>query len=270
MLRYDIASAVGRQPALNSLKDQKTVIDLLNRVLPEDGGPARAIPQAERPGVASPELIAAIVQFQTKNVPASFRDGRVDPHEATIRKLNELARSFFPVDPLVFPKDDPVVFSQPIEPTPVQKRLSDSFKIRLLGSLSGGVSALAGDTQYFHIWDPANGVASVYFRAAAGAQLPIPKLPGSFTIPGPWNSFTTKKPRNVGAFGGVSSFGSYGGLAWTKNMLSINVGPGDEFVVVNPMETGFTIGVGGSGTLGPFVKAWWYGVGTGGVSEYTG
>src|SRR5262245_9768773 len=100
-----IGSAVGRQPALNSLRDQQTVRDLLMRVWPQDGGPDFIIPNPDSAGSVSPELQRAIEKFQKKNVPPIYQDGRVDPNAMTIRKLNELARHTFAVDPsdLSFP-----------------------------------------------------------------------------------------------------------------------------------------------------------------------
>lgn len=100
-----IGSAVGRQPALNSVKDQQTIITLLHRILPQDGGTGTILPPPTVNGQATRESIAAIVKFQNQNVPPKFRDGRVDPHGFTLGKLNELARSVFPVDPFPFPVD---------------------------------------------------------------------------------------------------------------------------------------------------------------------
>lgn len=115
-----IGSAVGRQPALNSVKDQQTIITLLHRILPEDGGPGTILPPPSTNNQATQELIAAIVKFQNKNVPQRFRDGRVDPNGFTIGKLNELARSIFPVDPFPFPIDpiDPPTPPPPPLPPP--------------------------------------------------------------------------------------------------------------------------------------------------------
>jgi hypothetical protein len=105
MASINIGSAVGRQPALNSIADQQKIIGLLHRVLPQDGGPGTILPNPSRAGTASPELVAAILHFQRKNIDKQFQDGRVDPNRRTLRKLNELARNFFPGDPLVFPPD---------------------------------------------------------------------------------------------------------------------------------------------------------------------
>ncbi len=126
-----IGSAVGRQPALNSVKDQQTIITLLHRILPEDGGTGTILPPPTANGQASKEVIAAIVKFQNKNVPLKFRDGRVDPHGFTLGKLNELARSVFPVDPFPFPVD-PIDPPKPV-PKPLPPPPPTPAVIRILG-----------------------------------------------------------------------------------------------------------------------------------------
>lgn len=85
-----IASAVGRQ-SLNAAADQQTVLALLNRVPPHDGGPPRPLTEPVRAGAVGPALLAAIVAFQNKNADPPHRDGRVDPGGQTLRLLNALA-----------------------------------------------------------------------------------------------------------------------------------------------------------------------------------
>ena len=87
----DIQSAVGRQPALNSVRDQQTVQDLLNRISADKGGPVNPLRDHIRANFVSSSLQAAIVRFQAQNVDPPNRDGRVDRIGQTIRKLNELA-----------------------------------------------------------------------------------------------------------------------------------------------------------------------------------
>jgi hypothetical protein len=100
-----IGSAVGRQPALNAPKDQQTIITLLHRILPEDGGPGTILPPPTPGGLASQALIDAILNFQRKHAPKKFQDGRVDPHGFTLGKMNAFARSIFPIDPPDIPPD---------------------------------------------------------------------------------------------------------------------------------------------------------------------
>ena len=95
----DVQSAVGRQPALNSTRDQAVVQDLLNRIAADDGGPLTPLQEPIRANFVSSSLQAAIVRFQQQNVEPSKRDGRVDRVGQTIRKLNELATGTAPPTP---------------------------------------------------------------------------------------------------------------------------------------------------------------------------
>lgn len=88
-----IGSAVGRQPALNAITDQRAIIGLLNRIHHSQGGPMRPLPAPQRAGVASPELIAAILTFQNRHMEPRFRDSRVDPGGGTLAKLNAMANA---------------------------------------------------------------------------------------------------------------------------------------------------------------------------------
>jgi hypothetical protein len=88
-----IGSAVGRQPALNAITDQRAIIGLLNRIHHSQGGPMRPLPPPQRAGIASPELIAAILTFQTRHMEPRFRDSRVDPGGGTLAKLNAMAQA---------------------------------------------------------------------------------------------------------------------------------------------------------------------------------
>ncbi len=137
--RKTIASAVGRG-GLNRAADQQTIRDLLNRVLPQDGGPEGVITEPIIEHRIGPQLQAAIIKFQNKNVAPVFRDGRVDPNGPTLRELNELARTIFPVDPgeIVVPTDLPPVQLPPPSPKSTQ------FQIRMLGALSAGKGVIGG------------------------------------------------------------------------------------------------------------------------------
>src|SRR5688572_24063764 len=78
-----IGSAVGKQPALNSLRDQIAVIMLLARIPPADGGPTEPLYDPRTPGQADAALINAILRFQRAMaakglIPAAHCDGRVD------------------------------------------------------------------------------------------------------------------------------------------------------------------------------------------------
>jgi hypothetical protein len=91
MANTSIGSAVGAKPAPNLLEDQRRIRNLLRRVPFAKGGPILRIPEPERSGLISSELQAAILRFQVQNVPAQFRDGRIDPTGVTLRTMNALA-----------------------------------------------------------------------------------------------------------------------------------------------------------------------------------
>ena len=78
-----IGSAVGRQPSLNSVKDQITVTELLSRISPANGGPTWPLHDPKVPGQADSGLVNAILAFQRKMaskglIPPAYCDGRVD------------------------------------------------------------------------------------------------------------------------------------------------------------------------------------------------
>jgi hypothetical protein len=160
-----IGSAVGRQPALNSIKDQQTIINLLHRILPEDGGTGTILPPPSPNGQASRELIAAIVKFQNKNVPLKFRDGRVDPHGFTLGKLNALARSIFPVDPFPFPID-PIDPPKP-PPPPLPPPPPTPAVIRALGFTATNFT-IAGNASVSFSVGPTGGALARFFIVQDG------------------------------------------------------------------------------------------------------
>jgi len=80
-----IQSSVGSN-AVNFPADALVIQELLNMIAPSMGGPAPAL---EIDGIVGPETIAAISQFQTRQL--GFSDGRVDPNGQTLQKLNMLS-----------------------------------------------------------------------------------------------------------------------------------------------------------------------------------
>jgi peptidoglycan hydrolase-like protein with peptidoglycan-binding domain len=89
----------GTRQCHNTVGDQSIVIGLLNLIGRAQGG-RREMPLPGNPrwGVASPELYQAILQFQRVNHLSV--DGHVDPGQATLRKLDELASASAPGPPL--------------------------------------------------------------------------------------------------------------------------------------------------------------------------
>jgi hypothetical protein len=203
-----IGSAVGRQPALNSIRDQLTVITLLHRVLPEDGGPGSILPTPTG-SQASRELIDAILNFQKRHAPRKFQDGRVDPNGFTIRKLNELARSIFPVDPIIPPIDPfpppepkPKPPKPPLPPTPpfLASLGFSASSWRINGSatsLSFGVGPGGGGVGRFTLLEDGDPEPHLFDYAGISAGLgPFPfsaDISPSF-MPGVGTRIFTKKP----------------------------------------------------------------------------
>jgi hypothetical protein len=110
----EIQSAVGKQPALNAVRDQKVVQDLLNKISADKGGPLTPLIEPFRPNFVSRSLQEAIIRFQNQNVDPQNRDGRVDHVGQTIRKLNELAGSPSTPAPVVAKKT--TFHSKPLAP----------------------------------------------------------------------------------------------------------------------------------------------------------
>lgn len=84
-----IHAAVGTAPAPNNFQDVETIQSLLNQVPTNKGGPT---PLLDLDGITGPLTIGAIKKFQ--NFHFGHADGRVDPGQKTLAKLNE-----FDLDP---------------------------------------------------------------------------------------------------------------------------------------------------------------------------
>ncbi len=97
-----ISASVG-QGGTNRFIDVETVQSLLNQVPADSGGPS---PLLDTDGIVGPLTIAAIKKFQKFHL--GFQDGRVDPKNKTIAKLNE-----FDLDPA---KGNPVQFRPVVDP----------------------------------------------------------------------------------------------------------------------------------------------------------
>jgi peptidoglycan hydrolase-like protein with peptidoglycan-binding domain len=86
-----ITASVGTSPAPNRFQDVETIQSLLNQVPPNQGGPQ---PLLDLDGICGPLTTGAIRRFQQFQF--NFQDGRVDPNQRTLAKLNE-----FDLDPAV-------------------------------------------------------------------------------------------------------------------------------------------------------------------------
>lgn len=123
------------------------------------------------------------------------------------------------------------------------------FKIRMLGGLSAGKTPASGDVLFFQIWDYTNGLTAFYIYVGGGAS--VSPMPLSVTMKGPWNHFTTTNPMSVTDFDVNASFATWGGGPWTRNFLTLFPSEGSRITI--PMETGFTVGVGGGATSGEMI-----------------
>src|SRR5215471_1608009 len=99
----------GTRQCFNLVKDQQTVIKLLNRISTDDGGAAGNLtedPSFLQNGIVLEPLFEAILTFQKAQSGLSV-DGHVDPGEKTISRLNELAFPFTPGPSVPDPRTDP-------------------------------------------------------------------------------------------------------------------------------------------------------------------
>lgn len=128
------------------------------------------------------------------------------------------------------------------------------FRIRMLGGLGGGSLGLAADQLYFQIWDHRNSLTCFYQYTGGGLGRSV-RLPLSVTMRGPWNEFTTTGPISVNQFGGAARFTTAGGGNWTSNHLNMmGLPPGLATVPRSmPINTGFTVGIGASTTVGDLI-----------------
>jgi hypothetical protein len=81
----------GGRACQNRADDQKTVIDLLNRIPAASGGAGGGLKPRVIDGIASNERYAAIVAFETKYLPGR-RLGYFEPGGTMFRKLEALVR----------------------------------------------------------------------------------------------------------------------------------------------------------------------------------
>jgi hypothetical protein len=82
---------LGGKPCQNRMDDQKTVIDLLNRIPVANGGAGGSLSGSTiKAGVASDALYNAIVRFEDKHFPGQ-RNGFVEPGGAMLKRMEQLA-----------------------------------------------------------------------------------------------------------------------------------------------------------------------------------
>lgn len=120
------------------------------------------------------------------------------------------------------------------------------FKLKQHANLNVS-KIVAADFSIFQIWDQKAQLCCFYTFWAGGFSKSL--TPGwlSATMPGGWNDFTVTKPMAVNQFIGATRFTTGGGGSKTKNYINFMGLPEGTQTIPNPLpiETGFTIGVGG-------------------------
>jgi hypothetical protein len=139
----------------------------------------------------------------------------------------------------------------PPPPRPLPPPTASVFKIKLHAALSTGVPGAVGEFLIFQIWDNTNNLTCYYNYLGGGTGRSAgPSL--SATLAGPWNEFRTTAPLQVNQFGGAARFTTAGLAWWTSNYLNMMGLPSG--VATEPrslaINTGFTIGLGASTTVG--------------------
>jgi hypothetical protein len=142
----------------------------------------------------------------------------------------------------------------PPPPTSVVPITSTSFQIRLLGALSAGAGIAQVERMFFQVWDPSHMLTCFYLYESGGLGKGVGAAV-SATLTGPWNRFDTSLPIAVDQFGGAARFSTAGGGAWTWNYLNLMGLPPGVKTIPNPLtlETGFTVGLGVSTSVGKMV-----------------
>jgi hypothetical protein len=149
--------------------------------------------------------------------------------------------------PLVKPPPPP-----PPRPTPTPT--ATKFRIKLHAALSAGVPGKVGEYLIFQIWDYTNSLTSFYHYIGGGTGRSVGP-PLSATLAGPWNDFNTTGPLQVTQFDGPARFTTAGIAWWTNNHLNMMGLPTSVATIPRSLSinTGFTIGLGASTTVGALV-----------------
>jgi OmpA family len=148
---------------------------------------------------------------------------------------------------------------------PPKPLVSDQFRLAILSSISASKTAKYGkylkgkvgagfvaDVSFFLIWDTTNNQASIYLYVGGGIGVGL-AVPGSGTLHGPWNPFTTSKPISSGQFDGFTRFTTAGTGPYTVNWINMCGTPAGVDEIYMMINTGITIGAGISSTVGDLI-----------------
>ena len=172
--------------------------------------------------------------------------GSFQSEDSEARSVSLLAVRLFEV-PALGPRL-PVPKPAPATPT------ASAFKIRLLGALSAGIGPVQVERLFFQIWDPAHALTSFYMYQSGGVGKGV-GASVSTTLRGPFNDFRTTRPLAVNTFAGAARFTTIGVGPFSSNILNIMGLPPATATIPNPLpiETGFTVGLGASTSVGELV-----------------
>jgi peptidoglycan hydrolase-like protein with peptidoglycan-binding domain len=177
-----ISASVGLR-GHNLEDDVVTIQTLLNKVPPSQGGPD---PVLAVDGICGPKTRGAIQRFQLDHFGWSGADGRVDPGQQTLAKLNEFDPDPLPPPPIIPPTPEP---------------LSSDFVI--VPSFQGDVfTPPITPTQFTYlILDVTNNRERVYqLQFGAGGA------PAAGPFQGFFSRFTPRKPTTVSGFEGIGGY----------------------------------------------------------------
>lgn len=167
---------------------------------------------------------------------------------------------------LILPKkkDEP-----PPKPTPPPKpKITTNFKAAMITGLSGAKAAkfakylkgkvgagVAADALFFQIWDVENKLACIYVYVGVGIGVGVTLMPSvSATTHGDWNDFKTSAAISSSQFDGFTRFTTAGVAKWSLNFLNMcGTPPGVDDVYISGFQTGTTIGLGASSTIGDLI-----------------
>jgi len=125
-----------------------------------------------------------------------------------------------------------------------------------MGSLTGSAGPFQVENCFFQIADKKNNLTSFYVYSAEGVGKGLIRgLNLAATMKGPWNDFKTNSPIRVSQFDGAARFTTGGVGQWTSNHLNLMGLPEAVSTVrrVLDITTGFTIGIGGSTSVGDMI-----------------
>jgi hypothetical protein len=153
---------------------------------------------------------------------------------------------------------------------PPRPKVTRHFKIAMVANLSvtqalniekvfqkpiseiGGGPAI--ESGLFMVWDTRNKIVCFYVYIGLGLGAGLKMAPkASATTHGPWNDFTTEKPIACWQFGRCSRFTTMGVASKSLNWITIETPPGVNNVDSLQINTGTTLGLGASTTVGDFI-----------------